>query len=253
MTVTIAATLLAVLIAPAAGPAASAAPAAEPAWSLDNPFCDVLASVVPSEKGGDYGLVLFTRTGIKVEAHVTLVGDGAAYDAHVPAANLEGDMTDRHTAAVIVRFPSATPLRYFFIDSYSIDGAPWITCPSYVFRSGSGPNDDPMTGLGLTVVTPVVLQQLPPLPCGKIYTEPGIKKGFEPVVGSFGNRPHDVVLHVYVDSNGSEVRASVRQSSGIEGLDDAAMGGVQWTRYSPATFLCTPVVGELDMIMEYRP
>jgi len=245
-----AAALSAALILACCGRAA-ADPAA-PAWKLKNPFCDVLAGMSPAGTAGDYGIILFARAGTALDAHVTMIGDTAAYDAHVTAV-LEGGVTDRHTAPVIVRFAKPTAVRYFFVDSYAIDGAAATTCPSYVFPGGAGPAVEPAQPFAAQIVRAAYLQDLPALPCGHVYTPPGIGKGFEPIVGHFGDTPRDALLYVYVDSKGNAVEATLERTSGIEGIDDAALGGVEGTRYRPAELLCTPVVSELEMEMKYQP
>jgi hypothetical protein len=237
----------------AAGPQPEASPTP---WRFDNPFCDVLAALVPeqgSEPGAEYALELFARDGTRVAAHVTLIGADAAYDANVPATNLQGAAGDRRTDAVMVKLEKPAIVHYFFVDSFSIDGVAPVTCPSYVFLSGSGPTTDAMSGLGLQSVTAAFLQKLPDLPCGKAYVGPSIERGNEPLVGHYGDTRRTTRLHVYVDSYGHAVQATIETSSGVDGLDDAAVAGVRATEYRSAQFLCTPVVSELDMEMEYRP
>jgi TonB family protein len=216
----------------------------------------VLAAFVPSDgktPGSEYGLALFASHGTRVGAHVTLIGADGAYDASVSAMNLQGAAGDRRSDAVVVKFEKPVRIHYFFVDSFTIDGGASVTCPSYVRVTGEGPSQDATTGLGLNTVVPTFLQNLPDLPCGKAYTEPSIKRGYEAIVGLYGDLKRTTTLHVYVDSNGHEIRATVEKSSGVEGLDDAAMASVQQTTYHPAQFLCTPVVGEVEEEIEYTP
>jgi TonB family protein len=237
--------------------AAEPSPApSSPVWKFDNPFCEVLAGLVPFEgiaPGSEYGVQLYASHGTTVAAHVTLIGAENAYDANVTVTNLQGAPADRRSEAIVVKLAKPEPIHYFFVDSFSIDGGTPVTCPSYVFRSGSGPSDDSIGGLGLQTVTAAFLEKLPDLPCGKAFIQPSIAKGFDPLVGFYGNQRRTTELHVYVDSNGTPIRSSIMTSSGVEGLDDAAYAGVQYTRYHPAKFLCTPVVGEITMTMDYAP
>lgn len=229
---------------------------AVPTWAFDNPFCEVLAGLVPIEgsaPGTEYGLALYASRGTTVAAHVTLIGSDAAYDANVSVTNLQGALTDRRTGGIIVKLEKPAPIHYFFVDSFSIDGGAPVTCPSYVFRSGSGPSSEGITASGLSTVTAAFLEKLPDMPCGKAYTAPAVQKGFGPPVGFYGYQRRSTILHVFIDSNGVPVRTSMKTSSGVPGLDDVAYAGVQYTRYRPAQFLCTPVVGETDMEMEYSP
>ena len=56
-----------------------------------------------------------------------------------------------------------------------------------------------------------------------------------------------------IDSSGALVQTDVYRSSGVEGLDDAAVGAVQASTYAPAQFLCTPVVGVSVFNLQYSP
>ncbi|HTA39517.1 MAG TPA: energy transducer TonB [Candidatus Acidoferrales bacterium] len=223
-------------------------------WKFENPFCEVRAGLVPVEsaiRGTEYLVQLYASHGTRVSAHVTLIGAEGAYDASVPPTNLSGAPDDRRTDGIVIKMPQTTPIHYFFVDSFTIDGEAPYTCPSYVAPSGSGPSEDAIGGLGLTNVTATFLQALPDLPCGRAYIPPSSRKGYEPIVGHYGDKPRSTVLHVYIDSAGNALRATVSQSSGVEGLDDAAMAAAEYTKYNPAQFLCQPVVGELDMQMDY--
>ncbi len=242
-------------LASAPAPAQTPAPSPTPApWKFDNPFCEVRAGLVPVESaipGTEYVVELYASHGTRVSAHVTLIGSEGAYDANVPSTNLSGALDDRRTDGIDIKMPESAPIHYFFVDTIAIDDEAPVTCPSYVQPSGSGPSEDSIAGLGLTNVTATFLQKLPDLPCGKAYVEPTSRKGFEPIVGHYGDKPRSVVMHVFIDSAGNALRASMTRSSGVEGLDDAAIAAAEYTKYNPAQFLCQPVVGEIDMEMEY--
>ena len=238
-------------------PALAQAPSPSPApvqWKFDNPFCEVRAGLVPVEsaiRGTEYAVELYASHGTRVSAHVTLIGSEGAYDANVPPTNLSGALDDRRTDGVVIKMPESAPIHYFFVDTFTIDGEAPVTCPSYVQPAGSGPSADEIGGLGLTSATATFLQKLPDLPCGKAYIPPSSRKGFEPIVGHYGDKPRSVVMHVYVDSAGNALRATMSESSGIEGLDGAAVAAAEYTKYNPARFLCMPVVGEIDMQVDY--
>jgi hypothetical protein len=246
--------LFAVLLAvPAQAQTPPSAPAAA-VWKFDNPFCEVRAGLVPVDSaiaGTKYLVGLYASHGKRVSAHVTLIGSEGAYDASVPAVDLTGPPDDRRTGGVVIDMPQTAPIHYFFVDSYTIDAEAPMTCPSYVQLSGSGPSDDAISATGLTSVTATFLQKLPDLPCGKAYTRPSSRKGFNPIVGFYGNKPRSIVMHVFVDSGGNAIRATMKESSGVEGLDDAALAAADYTTYNPARFLCMPVVGEIDMQVDY--
>lgn len=97
------AALLVALTCPIAARAsdAPAGNATTPHWKYDNPFCSVVAEVVPLGTGARYGLALFADRGTTLAAHVTLVSDTDAYDANVPDTNLLGSKADRKTQPII--------------------------------------------------------------------------------------------------------------------------------------------------------
>jgi hypothetical protein len=210
-----------------------------------------LVPVDSAIRGTEYVAELYASHGTRVSAHITLIGAEGAYDASLPMTNLSGALDDRRTDGVVVKMPESAPIHYFFVDSYAIDGEAPVTCPSYVQPAGSGPSEDAISGEGLAGITATFLQKLPDLPCGKAYIPPSSRKGFEPIVGHYGDKPRSILMHVYVDSAGNAMRATMRESSGVEGLDAAAVAVAEYTTYNPARFLCMPVVGEIDMQVDY--
>ena len=230
-------------------PVCAAEPAA-PHWQFENPFCSAVAAVAPLADGSGYALDVAASSGTTIEAHITLVSAGAAYDAHLPDTNLSGPAGDRRSEPVVVKLPSPDALKYFFLDSYAVDRGTNVTCPSYVFPVGetiSGSAAD------ATVVPATPLQTLGHLTCGAMYQEPNAPSEAGGLIGRYGNRPLSVELRVYVDSGGRAIRQQVLSSSGVDGVDAAALGIVAQQQYRPAKFLCTPVVGELRIRLEYQP
>lgn len=226
-------------------------------WRYDNPFCDVIAAVVPlpdvvassTPVAGSvrYAVGLFARRGTTLAAHVTLVSDGYAYDALVPEAILSGSLEDRHHEPIVVTLPAPDELKYFFVDSYALDGAASVTCPSYVFPIGETAQAQVT---GARVIPAVLLQPIGKLPCGKMYQDVGASK-YGGVIGHYGDKPLSVTYRVYIDSSGRAISEKLLHSSGVEGVDSAALGSIQQEEFQPARFLCTPVVSELEIRMDY--
>lgn len=231
------------------GAPALAAETSAAEWKFDNPFCDVIAAVAPLPDSR-YAVDLHARGGASVAAHVTLIGDTDAYDASVPEAHLSGALEDRVTSAFVVTLPKPDSVKYFFVDSYALDRGASVTCPSYVFPVG-----DPLTSQesGVPVFPAAHLQALGKLPCGKVYRPIRLGADFGSLVGQYGNQPHAVTYDAYVDSNGRALKEVLMESSGIPDLDAAALGEIQQANFKPAQFLCTPVVGEIELRQEYFP
>jgi hypothetical protein len=242
------------------GAPALAADAPATQWKFDNPFCDVVAAVAPlpdvvaatTPVSGPsrYAVDLHARSGATVAAHVTLISDTDAYDATVPEAKLSGPMEDRVTSPFIVTLPKADSIKFFFVDSYAADRAAGVTCPSYIFPIG-----EPLESQesGAPVLTAAHLQALGKLACGKVYQPIRLGADFGSLVGQYGNQAHAVTYDAYIDSNGRALREVLMQSSGIPDLDAAALGEIQQANFRPAQFLCTPVVGEIELNQEYFP
>lgn len=219
-------------------------------WKYDNPFCRVIAAVTPVSNRPGYAVALYTGSGTSIDGHVTLVGKTDAYDAHVTAAPLEGPASDRASVPILVTLPAGQSVSYFFVDSYAIDDAQPVTCPSYVFTVGDRTVDAPAD---LVAVPAAHLQALGPLKCGHVYVEPAMRNVLEAPVGDFNGRTLKVAVLAYLDSYGYSMREEVVSSSGVAWMDQFAVGAVHAHQFVPAEFLCTPVVGKIEVQLQYGP
>ncbi len=220
------------------------------AWKFDNPFCGVVARMGPFSKGAGYGLTLAADGGSAVDAHVTVIGATDAYDVHVKAA-LNGPPEDRESLPVVVDVPRDAKAAYYYVDSYAIDGGANTSCPSYV----SGVGDAVIQGEpgNAPTIAAQHLQALGPLQCGSVYTGPGMHGQLQTAVGVYGGKPLTVVGRAYLDSNGRSVREEIVRTSGVEGFDRFMLGALHEHEFTPAKFLCTPVVGTIDVEVKYFP
>jgi hypothetical protein len=236
---------LASLIAPA-----HAADAPGAAWKFDNPFCNVIAQIQPLAGAPGYALQLGAASGTELDVHVTLVSDSDAYDAHLSHVHLSGAPNDLESDTKIVTLPNAQTINYFFVDSFAVDSGATVLCPSYVFPIGNDPTPFRIDS-GATVARH--LQSLGKLACGQIYRSPDLHGDLTLPIGGYGGRPVSTTLRVYIDSNGHAISEKMMQSSGVAGVDDYALGSIQLHQFLPARFLCTPVVGELLVQINYIP
>lgn len=241
-------------------PRSAAADEPSSQWQYDNPFCQIVAAVVPipdvvasvAAVGGEsrYALSLFSPSGSTLSGHVTLVSDTDAYDAAVPEGNLSGPPDDRKLEPLIVTLPTRDTINYFFVDSYSLDHGSAVTCPSYVFPIGRALSSAPM---GLRSIEAQHLQKIASLKCGKVYDEPSMRGDLMSPVGAYGGKPLTVVARAYIDSNGYSIKDEIVQSSGVDGMDKYMLGAVGVHQFRPAEFLCTPVVGTMLIELKYFP
>lgn len=242
------------------------AKAAEDPWN--NPFCAASVGVIAWDAAADapakrraavthYALSLSADGHADVAGRVVLIADEGAYAVEIPRTALlrQGGTDDFYAEAIMVDFDKPVDVHYAYVDRVGIDGAAPADCPTVVApvepydaaRQGAPP-----TLAGVTPLRAAFLQPLPALTCGGAYRAPEIL-GQGPLVGHFGDDRRTTVVKAYIDSNGMVVKESIVKSSGVEGLDDAAVGGVQQSRFKAAEFLCTPVVSEMLIDMDYVP
>ncbi|HEY5425509.1 MAG TPA: energy transducer TonB [Candidatus Tumulicola sp.] len=192
-----------------------------------------------------------SSVGGTLSVHVTMIGDSGAYDAYVADTTLvPGSSGFNLPKRTVVKLPAGAVVKYAYVDSYIVAGAPKIDCPSQpskIAASTPGVNLD-----ATTYVSATFLQTLPPLPCGVMYAPPHVR-GYSPRTGYWGNKPLTTKVHGFINSDGRVVQMSVYKSSGVDGIDDEAMASAQHSTYAPATFLCTPVVGDYLFSFTYRP
>lgn len=245
------------------GPAAAAE-------SWDNPFCAGVVAVTPwnasagspsTHAASDrYVLQLFANGKTNVAGTVTLITSDSAYSVPVGRTDLlrTGGSDDFYAEPILVAFDKPVEVRYAYVDQIGVDGAAPASCPTVVrevhpFSANASNEFDISVGGDVKPVNAVYLQALPQLTCGRAYIPSGLPRGAGAVVGAYGNERKSTVVRIFIDSNGIPAGANIERSSGIEGLDDNVIGLVEHTRYVPAKFLCTPVVSEMNVEIDYNP
>lgn len=236
----------------------------EPATArASSPFCAATLWLVPwnassdaaatSAESADYALFLNAAGKTDVAARVTLITDAEAFAVTVPRVALHAiEKESDRVASAHVRFDRKQPVRYAFVDAVGVDGADLTDCPSDVSEVEPYRGDASSWHVGDALsIAPKLLQPLPKLACAKAYVPAHIIREIGAPVGHFGNTPRSTGVHVYVDSDGRVVKADVAESSGVEGLDIAALALVRNATYAPAQFLCTPVVSDFIIRMDY--
>lgn len=207
-----------------------------------------------------YVLQMFANGKTDVAGAVTLITPDAAYSVAIARTDLlrAAGSDDFYAAPILVAFNEPVEVRYAYVDQIGVDGAALAACPTVVrevhpFSADSGNLFDVSIGGDVKPANATYLQALPVLTCGRAYIPSGLPRGAGAVVGAYGNERKSTVVRIFIDSNGIPAGASIERSSGIEGLDDNVIGLVEHTRYVPAKFLCTPVVSEMSIEMDYNP
>ena len=250
--------MLALLVAFSSAPLAAqtASPSPSPSAATENPFCQVgvweEGPLVPG--GSDYVVTLDSYFSAVLSAHVTLIADSGAYDASIPDSKFTVDPGYfGPTVPAIVSLPPGTTVRYTFVDSYTVAGKEKVFCPTQPNKTGQRISATTLASVGAaTHVAATFLQALPPMPCGKMYTDARVK-GYSPRTGFYGNKDLTAEVHVYIDAGGNVVKSSIYKSSGVPGVDDEALSSAEQSTYAAATFLCTPVVSNYLFTFTYQP
>ena len=233
----------------------------EPPW---DPFCAVHVAAVPwnrtsgapsSSLADSIVLALFSQSGSQIDAHVTLISETDAYDAALTNLALSRTSFAHSTTAIFVTLPKAAPLRYAYVDSYRLDGGPEKSCASEPFdlhswqKSLQAPPAVPPTSPRFAAV---VKGPLPPLSCGRLYTDAQVTRAFQPS-GFNVNKTYTVLVGVVVDSDGRPVDTWIYKSSGLDYADALARATALQSQYAPATLLCTPIVGRYLFRVDFAP
>ncbi|HEY1977880.1 MAG TPA: energy transducer TonB [Candidatus Baltobacteraceae bacterium] len=236
----------------------------------DNPFCSGLVAVVPWDaRGGTpstslssdrYVLEVFANGKTDVAGVVTLITSDSAYSVPIARTDLlrSAGSDNFYAEPIFVAFDKPVDVHYAYVDQIGVDGAAPAVCPTVVQPVRASTRDasnESHVSIGADVkpVNATFLQALPALTCGRAYIPAELPRGAGAVVGAYGNVRKSTVIRIFIDSNGVPASASIERPSGIEGLDENVLGVVEHTRYSPARFLCTPVVSEMSIEMEYNP
>jgi hypothetical protein len=263
--------LFAGLIAAGAGTAsANPAPQAigwEGGLDPNNPFCPAVGWVVawdrrknvPASDGAsdEYALFLWVKANSEFSARLTLVDSTSAFSVDIPRVTIPiGDASRNVRWPFLISFDHPLSIRYDFVDSVGIDENAMTDCPSFVqtvspMKTGDASEAQESSGFG--ILSARFVQNLPPLSCANMYAELKIPNAVSPLVGHYGDLAKSTEVEVFVDSSGAVVETRISKSSGVEGLDAAALGGSQQSTYKPAQFLCTPVVSEGFLTFDYQP
>jgi len=279
--------VLALLSAFASVPVLGQTPSSLPIRATDtSPFCEVRAWVRGPLASTDPAYIVALHSDIPgtMSTHITLIADSGAYDALLPDTALVAAPYGGFTTArrMLVMLPPGTAGKYAFVDSYTIVGKEKVTCPTepseidatvpasaatsdtHSVTKGTVPEATgdathivavaPVPGAtaAATNVAATLLQALPQMPCGKMFTNARVN-GYSPLVGFYGNRELNADVHIYIDSGGNLVKASIWKSSGVAGVDEAALSSAQHSTYTAAKLLCTPVVGSFLFTFTYKP
>ncbi|HVA33020.1 MAG TPA: hypothetical protein VNG31_02660 [Candidatus Baltobacteraceae bacterium] len=241
--------------------------------SWNNPFCKGSVYVIPWDGAVDapsrsrstdrYAVELEADGKTDVTATITLISLSGAYSVDVSHRDLLRESgSDRFYAEpVLVKFKKPVALRYAYVDAIGVDGAAPASCPTVPETvaplAADRLADAPRLGTDVAATGAKYLQALPPLSCGHVYTPPvpPNNPSAQLLIGNagYGGRPLTARVHIFIDSNGLPAEVLLDKSSGVTAYDDVVVGAAQHTRYTPATFLCTPVVSDFSYELEWRP
>jgi hypothetical protein len=254
--------LLFALSAPIATGAQTTAPSASPdppEWA--DPFCSVSDQLIYWDTAKGHGTSDATKhllgklfaPGSSVAAHLILLTDTDAYEVQIGRQSLSGTEYFRSSARFLVEFPKDVQIKYSFVDSYKLDDGDEVFCPTEPRAFGKGKDSLAKFEVEyLPTYTATYKEALPVLPCGKPYVPATVTRTVA-TTGVVTDKPRRVQIAVYLDSKGTIVKTYVYRSSGVDYGDMRAMFAATHAQYAPATFLCTPIVGEYLYTIDYVP
>jgi hypothetical protein len=228
-----------------------------------DPFCAIHVVGVPwSQASGTASgsaadvmlLSLSSMSGSKLDAHVKLISETDAYDVALTDLALDGQPSAYSTGAIFVTLPKAATLRYAYVDSYRLDDGPEKSCATEPFdlRSWEAALQAPLSQPTSPRFAAALIGPLPPLPCGKTYTDAKVARAFQPP-GINVNKTYTVQVGVLIDSEGHPVDTWIDKSSGIARADALAKASALLSQYTPATFLCAPIVHAYLFRVDFAP
>ncbi len=188
-----------------------------------------------------------------LDADVVLVTASSAYRAKLRKVALTRKGGVGWSGPILITIPSTQAVRYVFLDTVALGGGAPYQCPTWVqVMQACHACTQPNRPRSPTATIAARFDQaLPPLTCGKPYIQARALHALSPLTGFYGFRPRTAKVEVFIDSDGLLVKARVWKSSGIKGIDYAALGVAEAARYVPARFLCTPVVSNYLVVLDY--
>lgn len=254
-----------------------------------NAFCGADASYVPwdvarnapaaADSTGESAMrvVLYTSQAASADALVTFITRDAAYQAMIAGVKMHAQSGggDYESDPVLVSFPKTLRVQFAYVDSFSINNGQLSACPSFVnqvdaygapirqntalpslHRLASVPTM-PKSYAG---VAATLLQVLPSLSCGSVYTPakvallPQSDWSVQDEMASYytGRSGTTAIVAVAVTSDGKPLYQQLVHSSGNQITDREALDQARTETYSPAQFLCTPVVSLVFMTFQQK-
>jgi hypothetical protein len=254
-----------------------------------NVFCGADASYVPwnvarnapepvgSTSENAMRVVLYTPRATTADALVTFITRDAAYQATIAGVKMHAQIGggDYESDPVLVTFPRTLGVEFAYVDSFSVDNAPLASCPSFVnqvddYGSPARPNTAlpslhrimtaPTMPKSYSMVAATMLQALPSLSCGSVYVPASVALlpqsdwSVQDEMASYdtGRLGTTAVVAVAVGSDGKPIYQQLVHSSGNQITDREALDQAKTNTYSPAQFLCTPVVSLVFMTFQQK-
>lgn len=244
-----------------------------------NVFCGADATYVPwdvarnapaasgSRSESAIRVVLYTSPATTANALVTFITGDAAYQATIADVKMHAQTGggDYESDPVLITFPKSLSVDFAYVDSFSVNGGPLASCPSFVnqvdaygapIRVGTALpslhrlSAEPTMPKSYLSIAATMLQALPSLSCGATYMPakvallPQSDWSVQDEMASYytGRAGTSAVVAVAVGSDGRPLYQKLVHSSGNQVTDREALDQARTNTYEAAQFLCTPVV-----------
>jgi hypothetical protein len=257
--------------------------------AASNVFCGADASWVPwdasrnapvpagSTTESAMRVVLYTPAASRANALLTFITSDSAYQATVSGVAMHASAGggDYQSDPFLITFPKTIDAQFAYVDSFSLDNASLAACPSFVNQVdayGAPPRANtalpslhritstPAMPRSYATVAATMLMALPTLSCGAVYTPakmallPHSDWSVQDEMASYftGRAGTTAIVGIAITSDGKPIQTQLVQSSGNQITDTEALDQARTETYSPAQFLCTPVVSLMFMTFQQK-
>ncbi len=257
--------------------------------AASNVFCGADASYVPWDTARNapeppnattesaIRVVLYTAATSRANALLTFITSHAAYRATLSGVAMHASAGggDYESDPMLISFPKSVDVQFAYVDSYSLGNAALSACPSFVNQVdayGATPRaNTALPSLHRITTQPrmprsyvtefaTMLMALPSLTCGSVYIPakmallPRSDWSVQDEMASYssGRAGTTAVVAVALTSAGKPIQTQLVQSSGNQITNREALDQARTETYSPAEFLCTPVVSLMFMTFSQK-
>jgi hypothetical protein len=218
------------------------------------PWNTTTHTMATGDSGTSYVVALWATATSRFSGRVLLVTDSDVYSFPVKNATLRStpDPHLRMVPPLLVRFNSSVVIRNVAAVVTDLDGKPNPDCYTYVSDQTSSWEAFQHTRLTRFAISGDAVHERSLDGCAP-YQEAKIATTENPQVDDYGSVKRFALLYVYLGADGHPIKSRVFQSSGIDGIDRAALHSADASTYTGAQIACQPLSSIYTFKYEYDP